>query len=368
MQLYKRINRLGLVVMFIATNAFAQQDFIKTKLTQNLNPSSQNPVHSISVYLENTKSTYEEAVGDDENGRKITAYDEFRIASSTKLFTSAIILQLVDENKLALTQKLSDFIVVDSLHTLNGKSFGKEITIKQLLQHRTGLADIFTDKMDAVFGMLLQDPKRQYSPKEIHDLYYTLGLHKATHNKPGEHFYYSDMNYVLLGMIIESIENNPLSESYRSRILEPLELNNTYFEYYETPKSVQPRISQYVTNYNFTSINTSIDWAGGGLVSTHQDLAKFIKGLFSGTLISEQSLKKLLDFPLTENSKEKYGLGIYETGYNGAIFYGHYGFYNTYIGYSPETNTVVSYCIGQAQPDFNTYLLIDTIVKQFQNN
>ena len=127
----------------------------------------------------------------------------------------------------------------------------------------------------------------------------------------------------------------------------------TWIEFYEPHQQKNNLINQYVGNINFTEINTSFDWSGGGLVSTNKDLATFIKSLFNLELINKQSLNRMIDVKFTYEQENRYGLGIYESDYNGNIYYGHYGFYGTYVGYCPKTKTVISYCISQTNLTFN---------------
>ena len=114
----------------------------------------------------------------------------------------------------------------------NGRSLVGEITIVHLLQHRSGFADVFTDSGDEFFALVDQDPQRQYSGAEMVKVYYDLGLHEAPRFVPGAGWHYSDMNYVLLGLLIEDIEGKSLAEVLRERIIDPLNLENTYFEFY----------------------------------------------------------------------------------------------------------------------------------------
>ncbi len=343
-------------------------------LIDKLDATSENPVHSISVLMKTNGSTsIDQSVGlRTQNGQKAKTTDQFRIASSTKTFIATIILQIGEEGVLTLSDNIYpylqdiEYLKLDDFHFYEDFAFAKAITIEQLLSHKSGLADIFNDEQEAFFGRVMQNPERQYQPKTIVDLYFEFGLNKETKFKPGEGWHYSDMNYVLLGLLIEKLDQKSLSQSIRDRILRPLDLRDTYFEFYEKTETDKPRLHQYVGNIDFNKVNTSFDWSGGGLVSTHQDLATFIVALFEGKLISEQSLQKMITVGEANENHLPYGLGVYQSVYNGHIFYGHYGFYGTYIGYCPETKTVLSYCITQATPSFNVYEFVNSIVKTVQ--
>lgn len=363
------------IIFFTPLLSFGQTDSIDVIVSSCINPDSENPVHSILMYIGNADKNYFYNKGFDSNypsGLTDLENKRFKIASSTKLFVSTVILQLVDEGKISLNDKASQYLTnekyldFENFHIYEGKKHAEKITIKQLLSHRTGLADIFTDKQSEFFQLLLENPHKQYSPEAIVDLYLQFHLNEAPHFKPGKGWYYSDMNFVLLGLIIESVEKLSLHQSIRNRILTPLKLENTYFEFYESPKFEGATQNQFVGNVNFTDLNTSFDWAGGGLVSTNKDLSTFIIALFENKLISSDALNKMIDIKPATEGENRYGLGIYETEYNGEVFYGHYGFYGSYIGYCPKNKIVISYSIGQAMPDFNTYSLINKILRQVE--
>ncbi|MFI1773752.1 serine hydrolase domain-containing protein [Thalassobellus citreus] len=354
----------------IASLSFAQTDAINKIIESKIAHNSETPVHSMLFYFENENFSYNEGFGRvNRKGDTISKNTPFKIASSTKLFVATIMLQLEEAGKLSLNDKVSqylndiDYLKFEDFHILNGKKHATEITIKQLLSHRSGLADIFTDREESFFSLLIQNPNKQYTPKAIIELYFQFNLNKEPHFKPNEGWHYSDMNYVLLGLIIEKIDKTALSQSIRNRILEPLKMENTFFEFYEAPQKALKPISQYVGNINFLDINTSFDWAGGGLVSTNKDLAIFIKALFNFKLINKESVTKMIDVKLTKDHESRYGLGVYEFIINKNVYYGHFGFYNTFVGYCPETKSTLSYCISQTNPDFNTYELIDKLLR-----
>ncbi|MFD2823535.1 serine hydrolase domain-containing protein [Lacinutrix iliipiscaria] len=359
------------ILLFVSNLVFGQTDSITHRIIDKINHYSENPVHSMLLYIDNeTKNVmYSEGFGlVDKKGDSVTAHSSFKIASSTKLFVSTIILQLQEEAKLNINDKVYpylkdlEYLDFENIHNLDGVKYAKHITIKQLLSHRSGLADLFTDREEAFFGMLMQNPKKQYSPKALMALYYQFNLHREPHFKPDEAWYYSDINFILLGLVIEQLDIKSLSQSIRHRILEPLNMHHTFFEFYETPKEEAIQVNQYVGSINFSDLNTSFDWAGGGLVSTNLDLAIFIKALFNFKLINKDSLTKMIDVKTTKENESRYGLGVYEFIVNQKVYYGHFGFYNTFVGYCPETKSTISYCISQATPDFNTHKLIRQIL------
>ena len=260
-----------LLLLFIPLISFAQNDKISSLAREKINSESASPVNSILLYVErlNDQTILNRGYGwRNSKSELVSPNDRFRIASSTKTFVATIILQLIEEGKMNLNSKASkylknvDYLDFNNLHRLNGKSFSNQITIEQLLSHRSGLADIFADKGDDFFSLILQNRQLQYTPKEIVKLYYQFGLNVLPHFEPGNGWSYSDMNYVLLGLIIESMDKGSLAESIRSRILEPLKMENTFFEFYESPTQNHNMAHQYMGDIDMTEINTSFDWAG----------------------------------------------------------------------------------------------------------
>ena len=365
------MKKLLIMLLFFPLVLLGQTEKMDSLVKSKINYDAENPVFNILLHIEKEDGiSFSKGYGVlCKESVAATKDSQFKIASSTKLFVSVIILQLIEEGKLRLSNTASAFLHNVSYINKNdfliyeGKNYFNEITIEQLLMHRTGLADIFTDRQNEFFEILMTDPQKQYSPEKIIKLYYQLGLNQSSHFKPNAGWYYSDMNYLLLGLIIESIDHQNLSNAIRKRILTPLEMENTYFEYYEKPKGNNNQICQFIGNINMSEINTSFDWGGGGLLSTNQDLSIFIKGIFEMKLINSESLEKMIDVRSTISGENRYGLGIYESEFNNKIFYGHYGFYGTYVGYCREDKSVLSYSIGQATPDFSVYNLINEVLK-----
>jgi D-alanyl-D-alanine carboxypeptidase len=358
-------------ILILPLLSYSQTNKLAAILESKIDLQGDNPLHTILIQIDHFKKnkSYNKGFGNKLSDMlPVSGNEQFKIASATKLFVSTIFLQLEEEGKLELKDKASkylkniDYLNFDNFHIYEEKKFADEITIMQLLSHRTGLADIFTDKEEDFFQILMKDPDRQYSPREIVELYFDFDLNRRSHFEPGEDWKYSDMNFVLLGLILEQIEEKSLAESIRNRILTPLDLDDTYLEYYEEPTHRVNLIDQYVGNINFTEVNTSFDWSGGGLISTNKDLIKFIKSLFDLKLINKQSLRKMIEVKDTRENENPYGLGIYKSQFNGISFFGHYGFYGTYVGYSPEKKIAISYSFSQTTTDFNNHTLISNIL------
>ena len=141
--------------------------------------------------------------------RRLTADTEFAVASISKTFLAALILVLVDEGKLSLDAPVAPY--------LPGVELDPAITVRQLLDHTSGLHDYFYDP--DIDEALLADRKRVWTPEEA------LAYVGKPYFEPSAGWHYSNTNYVILGLLAETIEGAPLPTQLRTRFLAPLGLD-----------------------------------------------------------------------------------------------------------------------------------------------
>ncbi len=363
---------INLLLTLFPVCSFAQLDTITASLQSRIEHDGKHPVHSILLHIEDQLSgfRYSEGVGlTQKRGVPVEKDAQFRIASITKTFVACIIMQLLEEGKLQLNQPISDhlspiaYLDLANLHFHQDTAYAADITIEHLLSHRSGLADIFHDKAFPFYMGFYLNKQKQYSPEKIVEKYYRYNLQRRAHFRPGDGFYYSDMNYVLLGLLIQQIERKSLAEVIRSRILTPLAMYDTYLEFYEPARGNGQLIHQYRKRMDMTKMNTSFDWAGGGLVSTTADLATFIRALFTNRLISAASLREMIKTRETSQGQNDYGLGLWASNFNGHTYYGHYGFYGSYLGYCPTQRTLLIWNISQTDPGFFVHRLMEKLLR-----
>jgi D-alanyl-D-alanine carboxypeptidase len=222
--------------------------------------------------------------------------DRFRVGSVTKTFVAAIVLQLAAERRLRLDDPLERWLpglLPD----------GRRITIRDLLAHRSGLADVADDPA-------VLDGSRATWPAER---LVALVASEPRLDAPGATFHYSSTNYIVLGLVIERVTGRPLAAELHRRILAPIRLGDTSF--------VPGRISgRHVHGYRFPAHQGVVDvaaaprdleprsarWAGasGDVVSSAPDLAGFLRALFTGRLLPAAQLRAM------EDVRPRYGLGI----------------------------------------------------------
>ncbi|MBF7150817.1 serine hydrolase domain-containing protein [Bacillus toyonensis] len=246
----------------------------------------------------------------------------FRIASVTKTFTATVVLQLAGENRLNLDDSIEKWLP----GVIQGNGYdGNQITIRQILNHTSGIVEYARSKEIDFFT----NTKKSFTAEEL----VKIGLSMPPEFAPGKGWSYSNTGYVLLGILIEKVTGNSYAEEIENRIIEPLELSNTFLP---GNSSVIPG-TKHARGYlqpdgaselkDVTYYNPSIGSSAGDMISTADDLNKFFSSLLGGKLLKEQQLKQMLTtVPTGIAETGGYGLGIYETKLpNGVSIWGHSG-------------------------------------------
>ena len=176
--------------------------------------------------------------------------------------------------------------------------------------------------------------------------------------------------WILLGLIIEKITGETLAQQFRKRIFEPLKMSQTFFEYYEPAIGSGKMAHSFLGKRDITKIlNTSYDWAGGGVVSTNADLATFLRGIFEGKLYKKDStlslMTKMLPHTLKSGRVSYYGLGLYQYTFNGEKYYGHGGFWGSIIAYNPTKKIIFCGTVNQVNPPFRTNQFVESLLSTF---
>ena len=232
----------------------------------------------------------------------LDAHDRFRVGSITKTFVAVVVLQLVGEHRLALGDTVERWLpglVPD----------GDRITVRQLLAHRSGLAD-YADDPDFV-RRTVAEPRRRWKPREL----VAVALAEGPVARPGERFAYASTNYVLLGMMVERATGSSLGRQLRRRIFSPLGLEDTSFtpdlrnirQYAHgyAPSEHDGMVGSLATARDRSAVNTSWAWAAGSIVSTASDLSRFLGALLQGRLLPPRLLELMRPAP-----GARYGLGL----------------------------------------------------------
>lgn len=267
------------------------------------------------------KSVGYQTIGNQGN-TPITEQSKFRIGSITKTFTAVMIFQLIDEGKIEIDDKLSKYFP----QLPNAEN----ITIKNLLNHSSGLFDITQDE-----NFNEQQKSTRNQMLEI------INSHKQNF-KAGRKHEYCNTNYLLLGYILEDIECLSYGEVLNNRIVKKLNLTNTYHGDV-IDRSKNECLSYYFEDdaslHEANQADMSNPGGAGAIVSNPSDILVFINALFSGKLISKHSLD------IMTTVKGEYGSGILSAKKNGMTFYAHNGtidFFRSMYVYIPEHNIALA--------------------------
>ncbi|MCP4348775.1 MAG: serine hydrolase, partial [Desulfobacterales bacterium] len=253
--------------------------------------------------------------------------DRFRIGSTTKTFTASAILRLVDEGMLELDDPVEQY--------LPELEIPKDdiITIRHLLNHTSGLAG-YTHTLPRV-----------YQPEEL----VQSGIEQAPDLlfEPGTGWLYTNTNYIVLGMIIESVTGSSYAAEIRQHFIEPLGLANTFVP---EDESIPGNHAHSYLDINgdgelddVTYFNPSIAWSAGNMISTAEDLAHWTRALYGGKVLSKASLAEMLDF-----SDNRYGLGVIYDELLGVGHGGGIGGYNSIMVFNPDTGVTLCVLINKS--------------------
>ena len=240
---------------------------------------------------------------DHEQQLTIQADDRFRLASVTKLYLAAVVLQLVDEGVWSLDDPISNYV--------QGVPEGDRITLRMLGRHTSGLNDAI--RQPEFHLALRENPARSWPARALVDVAFEAGARHA----PGEAWAYANTNTILLGMAIEAVSGKSWREQVTARILEPLGLSNTGFDDerpsvrgYRYGKNENPvSYGGFDNHLWFNATDWSASWtnAAGEMTGTAADTARFIKALFGGELLSSAMQSQLIDFADTGDGEFFYG-------------------------------------------------------------
>lgn len=284
------------------------------------------------LVAENGKVVYEGAFGMANMEWDIpnTPDTKFRLGSITKQFTATVILQLVEQGKIKLNGKLSDYLPDYR------KDVGEKVTIHNLLTHTSGIPSYTSQP--GFFDNVSRNP---YKVDEFVKKYASGNLEF----EPGSKFVYNNSGYFLLGAIIEHVTGKPYEQVLKENIFDPAGMKNTGYDHHDT--ILANRASGYrktLDGYtNALYLDMSIPYAAGSLYSTVDDLFLWDQALYTDKLLSAQS-KALMYTPFLNNYA--YGWEVRNASFNKDVQVithdgGINGFTTTIVRFPKEKNLIV---------------------------
>jgi peptidoglycan/LPS O-acetylase OafA/YrhL/CubicO group peptidase (beta-lactamase class C family) len=283
-----------------------------------------------------------------------------RIGSLSKMLTAVVVLQLVEEGTVALDAPVAEWLP-DALPS------GDAVTVRQLLQHTSGLYDYLEDRQ--FVSQAYQDPERLWRPEEM--VAYAAQFPPLFLPGEPESWDYSNTNFVLLGMIVEQATGRPLNEELRERIFEPLAMRETYSVPADAVEGPQAR--GFSRSDDQTDVAMSFAFGTANIVTSVGDLRRFGLGLFTGQLLEPETQGLMEQFVSGKGQYDmpdlEYGLGLMrnrlpvgpgpdgeERAADASRVVGHiggFGGFRAALWYHPESGTLLALSVNQAAIDPN---------------
>lgn len=256
---------------------------------------------------------------------QLGAGDALVIGSVTKTFVAATVLQLAQERSIRLNDPLTRY--------LPEAAIDDAVTVRQLLDHSSGLADVFNDTTRRA---LEEHPERAWTSAQV-----MSELHAPWYD-PGEDWAYANTNYLLLGLLIERVTGRPLDEVLEERFTGPLDLDETRLISATDPGEV------------LAPAWATIFWASGAMVASAGDLAVWGDALYAGEL-----LQPYMHSQMFRVNDHDYGLGVQRMTIGDVTGYGHTGLLNTYttlLVHVPSDDVTIALLVNRSDVELGAML------------
>ena len=286
-------------------------------------------------------------------GDPMTPGTAFALASISKTFTAAVVLQLVEEGRLGLDQAVAPLLPQFKLD--------RRITVRMLLDHTSGLPDFFYGK--GIDAALQRAKGATWSPLK------SWSFVPSPHATPGKSWYYSNTNYLLLGELVTAVTGRPLATEIRTRLLDPLGLSTAYYQAVEQPRETgtlaylliprsgggwTPKLVAPASGVMpFRSVVTAAGGAGS-MAATALDTARWMRAWAGGAVLDAMTQAEMLgDVARTVklHARIPYGLGIQRVTLNGYTALGHSGRYlgvQNVVRYLPDAGITIAVLTNQS--------------------
>ena len=298
-----------------------------------------------------------DGVADVAAGRPVRNDTAFSIASMSKTFTAALVIDLVDEGRLRLDESAAPH--------LPGVKVNRAITIRMLLDHTSGLSDYFLSP--TIDRALTADRNARWDARRA------LTFVGAPYFPPGKGWRYSNTNYLLLGLVVEGVTARSIAAEVRERFLDPLELESMSYQGVEKARTVLAR------GYRFASASTTArpvdvgdrsgiapyralvtaSGAAGSLAGTSADVARWGRELYAGDALSAAARALMVEGVAATSPLRPvipYGLGVQAIPIGGFASLGHSGRFSGFRGvlrYLPAEDVAIAILTNQSRMDPN---------------
>ncbi|HET7002679.1 MAG TPA: serine hydrolase domain-containing protein [Puia sp.] len=309
-------------------------------------------IWGVSVHIESPDKniSWSYAAGQDgkSSGQNLNVDQPVLIASTTKTYIAATIMRLVEMGKLNINQPVKNLLTKTSQIELTKAGYLLDsISVRQLMSHTSGIRD-YVD--EGYFEWIGKNKQHTWTREEQIARAASLGNPLGP---PGSLFKYADINYVLLGEIIEHFTKEPYYISVRKLLdYEGHHLNNTWFIQIENkPVHSAPMVHQYWSKFSWeiSELNPSWDlYGGGGIASNVIDMAAFFQLLFNGKIIQNKDILQLMVTDVPPNLEINYCLGVRKIKIGNEQGFNHGGGLGTDVTYFPGLNATIAIALVEA--------------------
>ena len=302
----------------------------------------------------------------------------FHAASIGKVPTAVLVMQLVEAGTFGLGTRVESLLpagTLDRLFVVDGVDRAGEVEVGQLLDHTSGVADYFEGKTrtgTSFMELITTERDRRWEPADL--LEYSR-VHQRAVAPPGVRFNYSDTGYILLGLLLEHVTGAAFHDLLHERVFRPLGMADSYLMFRSEPDGGRRPIAPFhlgrTEASGFTSV--SCDWAGGGIVTTLDDLVRFSTALHGGELVNAAGLAEMARIRHRFRRGIHYGAGLTEVRFE--EFFpllrglprpvGHIGILATHLFHDPANDTHIVMNFGSTQEmvrSFRTLIQIETLL------
>ncbi len=333
-----------LVVLLIGSLGLSAQTLDRAKLDAYFDTLEARDMYMGMVAVSKDGSLiYTKTIGSADllNNQKANTQSKYRIGSISKIYTAVLVMQQVEEGKLRLDQKLSEFFP--------SVTHADSITIRQLLQHRSGIHNFTDDSLYMTYHTQAQTREQMLERISQYPSDFV----------PGERFGYSNSNYVLLTYILEDVAAQSYDDLVHAYISQKLKLQNTYVGGKIEVKNNECLSYVYDTQWRQQDqTDMSVPEGAGSIVSNAAELISFIEALMSGGLVSDESLTQMMSL------EDNYGLGLMSFPFYDLKGYGHTGGidgFSSLVVHFPDSNLSFAFTSNGANMNTNDVSL--TVLK-----
>lgn len=298
----------------------------------------------------------------------------FHSASVGKLTTMIVIMNALKKYHLTLDTPISQIIdqtLLEGLFIYRGVDYSAEVKLRHLLSHTSGINDYFEGKSKKAKPLLKQiiaNPNQFFSPQNLLD--FTRNFQEPV-AVPGKKFYYSDSGYVLLGLIAERLYEKPFHQILRDVIFDPLGMKHTGLCCYDPMFDKISLAPVMINGVDFSKSKAlSIDFSGGGLFTTTEDLTTLLQAIHQRTILSEDAYQMIFPADHYFRSGMFYGLGIMEMQFDKLFFLlkgfprlvGHTGILGVHAWLDPQNGNTYVINISNMNHIASSYQLLITFL------